>query len=245
MNSTNSNKRFKPSTVVVIYKTDQTYKPDYYLEKRAVEYQNGKFVLGAAVPMADEVMMDVAKAYMTLNVTDMDFGGMIASHILFASNAPGKTVIVWYRPAMKRKLNFASSLKVKDDVTVNLPATLYAILNRDMYVFALKSADRPDLKTPLFNAPFFNIYKDGKICLGSAAVGSHKAKTFELEAERFERGFYLAEQTMTHNDGCKTKLTELWPKLVGKKTPFPVSELIQNTTHKTLGELITKLTTKK
>lgn len=241
MDSTLTNGRLSPSKVITVYENKRRDK--FYLEARDVKNVSGKLKLMAAVPMSDSVMKNIAQAYMKTNLVNMGFGGMISEHLLYCANQIGTTVVMWYRPAMKKTLNFSASLKIKGDKAVHVPATLYLVVNKKLYLFALADSTRPDFKTKLYNAPFFNIYIDGNVCLGTAPVGRVRAKTFEREAERFEKAFYMAEQNGGQSEkNCKTPLAKLWAMLIQKQLPFPSKkELIQHKKYKTLGDLVNKL----
>jgi PRTRC genetic system protein B len=157
---------------IIIYRDRNEYQPNFYLEKRDIKLVGDKFRLMAPVPMADDTLKEIAKIYTKTRATDISFGGLISSHILYGLNKSGITAVMWYRPAMKRSLNFSSQLKIKTTVAVDVPATLYLAKNKELYVFAMLTDDRPDLKTKLYKAPYFNIYADGRVCLGTAKVGN-------------------------------------------------------------------------
>lgn len=242
MNDSQTNKRLSPAMAIIIYQDKNVYQPNCYLEKREIKLVGDKFKLMAPVPMADEAMKEIAKIYNKRRSADIAFGGLISPHILLGLNKSGITAVMWYRPAMKRSLNFSSQLKIKSSVQVNVPATLYVVKNTELYLFALMSDDRPDLKTKLYKAPYFNIYEDGRVCLGTARVGM-KQNTYEKEADRFERGFYMAEQNGGNSDhNCKTPLAKLWNNQIKSTSPFPSKkELIQHPKYKTLNDLLQKL----
>ena len=240
MNDTNTNKRLSPRHVITVY-SDKN-KNNFYLENREVRVVGDKPTLMEPVPMPNDVLLDVAKSYLKTTSAEMDWGGFIAGHLLYGVNKPGKTIVMWYRPEMKRSLNFSTALKI-NDAPVMVPPTLYVLLNNNLYVYALMEGQRPDLKTKVYKAPFFNIYDDGRVCMGTAHTGRLKAKTYEGEAERYERAFYLAEQNGgTSTNNCKTPLNQLWPKLIKSKGPFPVKdELKEHASYKTVADLLQKL----
>lgn len=239
MNDLNTNTRLYPRRAIVVYHDNA--KTNYYLEDREIKNVKGKSVFMAASPMKDEVMKSIARSYVKSTGSKMSFDGIIPEHLLYCQNKEGQTIVMWYRPAIKQLLNFSAHLQIKGDTYVNIPATLYLVKNNKLYCYALGSNDRPNLKTKIFNAPFFNIYADGNVCLGTANIGK-KAKTFEDEAMRFERGFYAAEQNGgNYQDSCKTDLKILWSKLVKSKTVFPLDQLIQHKDYPTLGDLTDKL----
>lgn len=244
MNDQLTNKRLLPARAIIVYH-DKT-KSNYYLESREIKKTGSNYSFMAPVPMSDTVMREIGKSYMKKNGVDMRFNGLIKEHILLTLNKTGITAVMWYRPSMIKKLNFSSQLRIKGESKVKIPAILYLVINAKLYVYALMDDSRPDGKTKLYNAPFFNIYEDGNVCLGTAPVGNRKATTFEGEAERFERGFYMAEQNGGQSrDNCKTPLTKLWSDLIKKQTAFPAKkELQQHKKFKTLDQLIDKLISK-
>ncbi len=248
MNRNIVNKKLLPKKAIIIYddkNRENSYStPQYYLESRDIISNNGTFMFGAPVPMANDVMKDIAKAYMKSNSFEMNFGPLIAEHILYGSNTAGKTVVMWYRPATRKILNFASALQIPStNRPLHIPATLYVVINAKLFVFALQSSVRPDRSTKIFNAPFFNIYKDGNVCLGSANVGKVRAKTFDLEADRFERAFYMAEQNNDLASGrCKVPLTKLWKSQLKGSRGFPAkTTLLPHPNFKTVEDIIQKL----
>lgn len=247
MTDNSINKKLYPKCVITIYSDDNGTKyyrgSNYYLEKREINTVGGKFVLNAPVPLAADVLKNIAMTYMKKNNFNMDFGGLLAEHLLYGSNTPGKTIVMWYRPASKKRLNFSKALKIKDGCVVEIPAILYLVINDNLYLYALANNNRPVLNSKLYKAPFYNIYEDGNVCLGTAKVGKQKEKTFEKEAERFERAFYLAEQNGGNSSNhCKTPLGKLWPMLIKTGGSFPSkTELIQHKKFKTLSDLINNL----
>jgi hypothetical protein len=84
------------------------------------------------------------------------------------------------------------------------------------------------------------VYNDGRICLGSAHIGTKKEATYEKEIERFERGFFMAEQNGGHADNRKKKtpLSVLWSQLIKNGKHFPVDELTPHQKVKTVQDIL-------
>jgi len=243
MNKNLLNTRLNPNCVLIVYRTPGKYNEKYFIEKRDVTTVGDKQILSAAVPLSDDVMKKIALSYAKEEGSRLMMDKLIPEFLLHGSNDITKKLIVWYRPAMKRSLNFSGNQtlsKLKNESAM-VPATLYALHNKELYVFALPSNQRPTEKTKLFNAPFFNVYSDGKVCRGTAHFGK-STNSFSGEIDRYERGFYMAEQgSMSNEKATKKPLRQIWASLLGKETPFPVKELVQHTKFKTLADLITKL----
>lgn len=240
MNREMTNGRLRPQRAVIIYHDDR--RTNYYLESREIKATAKGYSFMAPAPLATNVIKEIAQSFAKKDSGAMVFGQLVGGNLLHGTSKPGRTVVMWYRPPMQRLLNFSGHIGIKGDKAVNIPATLYLVVDNKLYLYALMTGDRPDMKTKLYNAPFFNIYADGNVCLGTAATGRQKARTFELEAERYERAFYMAEQNGGQVDQCKTPLAKLWGSLIKKQTPFPSKvELLQHSKFKTLGDLFAKL----
>lgn len=241
MDNNNTNITLKPTKALIIYEGKKTYNQEYYIESREIKSVGGKYHMTSPIPLSENTLKDIAKSYMQKNSAEIHHG-FISEHILYGKSDPGKLVMIWYRPSAKRVLNFSAGLKIKGKSEVTVPATIYVLLNSKLYIYALGSDKRPDAETKIFNAPYFNIYEDGNVCLGSAQIGKHKADTYEGEAERFERAFYLAEQNHGQNkDQSKTDPEKLWTSLIKNKKPFPITELIPHKKYKTVKHLLENL----
>jgi|GEM_PF-2698603 len=238
-----TNRMMDPKAVVVIYGNSRGY--EHYIEYRPLRKINNKVVPMQATPMPDTLFRDIAKSYNTTKVRSVNMNGWVDEHIIYASNNPGSTIVMWWRPAHKRMLNMKTALQLSKPVEVCVPAILHLIVNKDMYVYALANDARPDEDTALYNAPFFNVYKDGAICLGTARVGKDQTDNYGDEVYRFENGFYSADQTHGHYDEItKTNLTDLWHKLIKSGEPFPAGELIRHQ-YKTIEQMMYSVIQKK
>jgi len=243
MNRELTNGRLRPHSAIIVYKSGGDYSSSYYLETRDIVSKGKQYEFGSPVPMSDDKMKDIAAAYIKKASADMIFEGIIPEHFLYANHKASSTVVIWWRKPQRKQLNFSAGLKIKGKPEVMLPATLYMVHNNQLYVFALMDGTRPVRSTKLYHAPFYNIYEGGHVCLGSAPVGRYKSKSFEGEAERFERGFFMAEQNQVHNRPCKTPLAILYNGLIKNKAKsFPAKqELQQHKKFPTLGDLMDKI----
>jgi PRTRC genetic system protein B len=237
MNDVLASARMMPRKVITLYSDAQ--ERSYYLTERAVATVAGKPVLLPAVPLPDETLKDIARSYADSKTVNLSHSGMIPDNIVYTYNAIGKTVVAWTRPALQTFLNVSHGL-IKGDLLVKLPPLFFCSVNDSLYVFAMKDGGRPEYSTKLFHAPFMNVYVEGRVCLGSAKVGQ-RTKYFDKEVERFERGFFMAEQ----GGGCQydiEKLSELWRNLNGKADEFPTSFLKPiKTNYNTVGDMLAKL----
>jgi PRTRC genetic system protein B len=137
--------------------------------------------------------------------------------------------IVWWAPAAIRPMFYVKDKSAELDQLSGKrfpqPALLFKASVGSFSVRALASNERPSLKTPLYRAPYWNVYETGAVCLGSTKV-PRQANSESLP--RWEASFFESE--FCHANGS-SKLTEhpdgfvgLWKSIIGKKA-FPVEHL--------------------
>lgn len=107
--------------------------------------------------------------------------------------ATGPGLIAWWTRAQTRHLHYIPTLRIESGPAPQ-PALFWVWHGKSLYVFALASDQRPDFGTELLAAPYLNIWKGGRVCLGSSALPAKKTP------EGLEDMFYASR--FTHpNDG--------------------------------------------
>lgn len=150
---------------------------------------------------------------------------ILPGHIL----AKGGDHLVWYRPAAKRPVWFRAD-KI-GEVTANVPHPPLVWFVNPMIgvcrIFAFNAEGRPDAETPLYQAPYFNVWNDGKICTGSAEVPKGDSA---LVPENWEKMFFESWFThpntphlVKHKEGANA----FWKLMLeGRKRVFPRNKLV-------------------
>lgn len=97
--------------------------------------------------------------------------GFLSENIL----SIGAGHLVWYQAATTRTVYFSCTDKGDGSVgqrtgSVPLPTLVFAASRNSLSVFAVKDRGRPLSSTPLFHAPFFNVWEDGMVCTGNAML---------------------------------------------------------------------------
>ncbi|RZM08592.1 MAG: PRTRC system protein B, partial [Pedobacter sp.] len=75
---------------------------------------------------------------------------------------------IWKTPPQRIKLLFAESLDIPCG-EANVPALLWRACKNNLSIFAIVD-ESVDSSTSLFHAPFFNVYADGRVCMGNVPV---------------------------------------------------------------------------
>jgi PRTRC genetic system protein B len=152
---------------------------------------------------------------------------IIGNHILHLDAVRGK--VVWFTKAMQRKLYFHDNLGIPNG-RANVPPMLWAANRYGLAVYALGSNRRPTERTKLYNAPFFNVYQDGNVCMGSVNVQIKKTASLEEFTSSWEEYFFnsyfshLLEGFNPVNGNC----VSLWEQLVATGEAFPHDVLMQS-----------------
>lgn len=137
--------------------------------------------------------------------------------------------LVWWSSATNRRVFFDNKEIGKRSAVVPHPPLLNIVVGRSWYVFAMKENKRPTKETKLYHAPYFNVYDDGKICVGTAAIPDHLTSTMipQWEAAFFDSAF-------THTNGQIRKASHprgeyaLWKELLdGAYKEFPLQYLVE------------------
>jgi PRTRC genetic system protein B len=150
---------------------------------------------------------------------------LLGENVLYLKQGIGACAI-WYTPKMSASLFFSKSLGLEDGVA-ELPPLLWKADRQTMWVWALSMDGRPQAESTLYHAPFFNIYGDGKVCMGSVRI--------EVPGDSSIEGFialwqtYFFASTFSHLLGdcspVQSNIIQLWQKLIGTGKPFPLSAL--------------------
>ena len=143
--------------------------------------------------------------------------------------AKGDRMIVWWTRAQRRQMFYQNSegkAAALNGCTFPQPPLVWRVGNGELVIRALTENERPEARTKLAFAPFWNLSDDGWVCLGSMR---RPDSATVASIQSWERGFY--ESAFTHsNVGRLTRhkggFEALWGSLAGKHKPFPLKALI-------------------
>jgi hypothetical protein len=128
-----------------------------------------------------------------------------------------------YEPPRVRRLAVAlEAFKAPERFTIPVPPLIFICNPRKPpRVFAVKRRpQKPD--EPLFSAPFFNIYSDGRSCPGTQAYPEDVGKIPEMFFVSFFSLSLLRKVSVAHPDS----IYALWKSLEGQKE-YPLDDLVK------------------
>lgn len=225
---------YHPKSALVFYQTKET-NTDTYVEFFDINKQGNPT---NAHPLTVKEANRLAKALKTAKQEKepcLKPDGIIGNHILHLDAVKGKAV--WFTKAGQRELYFTENLGIPKG-KANVPGLLWVASRTSLAVFALGSNRRPTERTKLYNAPFFNVYEDGYVCMGTVDVQIKKAASLEEFTTAWENYFlnsYFSHLMPDYNP-IKGNCVSLWESLVNTDVAFP-SEVLK-TSKITLKDII-------
>jgi len=218
---------YHPAAAIVVFKPEGN-ENDLYLEYYDMD-ENG--IPLNPRPLTVKEARGLAKALDTRKAAAKAFlkpHGLLPSNVLHLNPAE-KGSVVWYSKPKKQKLYFSESLGITSQ-ELPLPALVWVADKSKLSLFALIGKSKPSLNTPLYNAPFFNLYHNGNVCMGSVDVRIRQSASLEEFITAWEGyffGSYFSHLIANHNP-IKGNLISLYRSLAETGSEFPVAELVPN-----------------
>lgn len=226
---------YHPKLALVFYQTEN-HNSETYVEFFDMD-KNGNPI--NAHPLTVREAQRLSKTLNIQNKKDKDFlkpKGVISTNVLFTdSSVNGK--IIWFTQEQERDLFFVKNLNIPNG-KANVPPLLWIANKQNLKIFALETDQRPDESTPLFNAPFFNVYENGNVCMGTVDVRIKNSASLEEFTESWEHYFFNSyfSHLMNNHNPIKGNGVNLWKNQIETKEIFPKEILVKN--NKTLKELL-------
>ena len=187
-----------------------------------------------AHPLTVREAQHLSKALDTRNEAGKAFlkpMGILPTNILY-TDPSGSGLVIWFTKATRRHLFFVEGLGIPNGI-VHVPALLWVASKEKLFIYALKSSGRPTANTPLYHAPFFNVYSNGNVCLGTVDASIKKFASLEEFTASWEGYFfnsYFSHLMQNHNP-VQGNCVSLWKKLRKTGEPFP-KEVLKKTEKK-------------
>ena len=226
---------YHPKSALVFYQTKGT-NADMYVEHFDMD-KNGTPV--NAHPLTVNEAKVLAKALQSDKEKDKAFlkpKGILPTNILYI-NPSEKGSVLWYTKAQEQQLYFVNGLGISNGKAY-VPPMLWHASKNSLAVFALTTDRRPTENTPLYFAPFFNIYEEGKVCMGTVSIDIKNSASVEEFTTAWEDYFFNSyfSHLLGEHSPIKGNCVSLWKKLIETSETFPKEVLKKN--NKTLKNLL-------
>jgi PRTRC genetic system protein B len=147
--------------------------------------------------------------------------GVMPNKVLYVNPDQGGCA-VWYTPPQDVPLYFSASLGIKSG-RGKVPAMIWRADRESLMVYALKGNRKPNAYTILYHAPFFNIYLDGRVCMGTVRINIGQDTRLEDFMEQWENYFWNSYFSHLMNDfnPVTENIVQLWQAQVATDRVFP------------------------
>lgn len=224
----NFGKLYHPIKALIIYqKRDDNYQRATYVESYDMD-ERGCPINGH--PLSIKEANSLAKALTVAEKKQRDFlnpKGILSPTVVFLKTG-NDGYAIWHTPAQKVNLLFTESLGIPSG-EANVPALLWKATKNTLSVFAVQDEKIME-QTMLYHAPFFNVYADGKVCMGNIPVKIPNDCGLEIFMALWQEYFF--NSYFSHLFGqhvpVKGNIVQLWQNLINNKKPFPVEYLLPN-----------------
>ncbi len=157
--------------------------------------------------------------------------------------AASSSALVWWREPKAERVWFNcaadAGIGTRTAVTPH-PGLVFMVSAGGIRLWAVKGTARPTPETELFQAPYMNVWSDGRLCVGNALM-PRGADPSDMDG--FEQGFFSSR--FTHPNVRQSSDLVRWPKgifglwrslLNGRHKVFPEQALVP--ARLTVGSLI-------
>ncbi|GEM52757.1 hypothetical protein EB1_25470 [Empedobacter brevis NBRC 14943 = ATCC 43319] len=223
---------YHPVSALVFYQNKDENTTNMYVEHFDMD-TNGNPV--NAHPLTVQEANALAKSLHTADRAFLQPNGILPISILHINSGNG--TVIWYTTAQQRQLYFVDSLQIPNG-KAQVPPMLWKATKNSLSVFAMTTDRRPTENSELYHAPFFNMYEDGKVCMGTVDVNIKNSASVEEFTQAWETYFfnsYFSHLLGNHNP-IKGNCVTLWKKLIQTDEAFPKEVLKPN--NKTLKNLL-------
>jgi PRTRC genetic system protein B len=226
---------YHPKSALVFYETKGINK-DMYVEHFDMD-KNGNPI--NAHPLTVKEANLLAKSLQTDEEKNKAFlkpKGILPTNILHI-NPSEKGTVLWYTKSQQRQLYFVDGLGIPNG-KAQVPPMLWFANKNSLSLFTLTSDRRPTQKTLLHYAPFFNVYENGNVCMGTVTIDIQNSATVEEFIQAWESYFFNSyfSHLLGEYNPVKGNCVTMWKDLIGTDNPFPKEVLKPN--NKTLKNLL-------
>lgn len=225
------NNFFTPVKALLIYQQEgerdnnRYSDKDVYVESYDIG-NNGKPI--NAHPLSSKEMLHLSELFQSakdLQQGYLNSEGLLPAKVLHIHHG-GKGSVVWFTPAQEQPVFFAGILEIPSG-TAKVPPMLWKADDEQLSVYALRTNRKPSLQTTLYHAPFFNIYENGNVCMGTVDIQIAKNCSLEDFMQQWENYFWNSyfSHLMQDFNPVTTNIVQLWQSQVESHADFPVDVL--------------------
>ncbi|MCQ9634136.1 prokaryotic E2 ligase family D protein [Chryseobacterium sp. WG23] len=216
---------YHPKSALIFYQADgdasKSYVEHYDMDKGGTPINAHPLTVREARKLAESLHIDEEKDRL------LKSDGILDSSILSFDAKLGK--VIWFTKAQYRPLHFNKGLGIVSG-NAHTPALLWVADRESLSLFALSSNRRPTPNTELYHAPFFNVYQNGNVCMGTVEIEANETSSIRELTRLWEAYFFNSyfSHLMSEHNPIKGNCVMLWESLVNADKLFPNEVLLKN-----------------
>jgi PRTRC genetic system protein B len=219
----NEGDSYRLTAAVLVYaNTEQGHA---FATKHEVEMYSGRPVIRPGSPFTEEDYKSLVTAMAPAEQPRMQWHD---PRVL--ANGLGR--LMWWSPPKKRSLFFKTSAHNKGTFNGKgicpCPGLVFMATDKSLYVYAFKGTDAPTADSALYQAPFFNVWSSGQVCVGNATLPRDGQRDNIDAWERMFFGSHFTHPNFTQKDRLTVGFdpVQFWQKQVKKPSAsFPDTAL--------------------
>lgn len=227
---------YLPVKALLIYQRETNLGNNMYIESYDIN-KKGRPI--NAHPLTIREITELAENLQTLPEQQYQFlqsEGLLPENLLYVQpDAQG--FALWHTPAQKVPLLFIDQLGIPCGEAC-IPPLIWKATRDDLHIYAMKDGKKPCMKTPLYHAPFFNIYVNAKVCMGTVDVSFEEQTSLEKFIIQWQHYFFNSYFSHLLDEHCpvSVNIVQLWQNQVQTGHRFPSEVLIK--TGETIKDLL-------
>jgi PRTRC genetic system protein B len=160
-----------------------------------------------------------------LQTSFLDPAGLLPKNVLYI-NKGRNAFALWQTPAQKVRLLFKEELTIPNGEAW-VPPMVWKASRTTLYVYALNTDEALSVNTPLCQSPYFNIYGDGKVCLGTVSIRIPMDCALEQFMHLWQTYFFNSffSHSLAGQSPVKGNIVRLWQQLMNTDESFPLEKL--------------------
>lgn len=223
----NFSSSYQPVKALLIYhkQTEDAENNSIYVESYDIG-KNGNPINAHPLTMKETLALSgIFQTAQELKTGFLRCRGLMPGKVLYV-NPEKDGYAVWYTRPQEVPLYFSGSLGIASG-RGKVPAMIWRAGRESLAVYAVKGNRKPTERTALCHAPFFNIYTDGKVCMGTVRIDigqETRLEDFMLQWEQYFWNSYFSHLMNDHNPVTEN-IVQLWKTQVSTDRAFPCQVL--------------------
>lgn len=219
---------YHPTKALVVFERKSDYNQNscyvecYDMDKDGFPINGHPLTIKEANNLAKSLIIAEKKQRNFLNPN-----GLLKPNIMFLKTG-NDGFAIWRTPVQKAKLLFTESLDIPCGEAC-VPPLLWRAGKNSLSIFALQDESVTE-KSLLYHAPFFNVYADGRVCMGNVPIkipNDCPLENFMVLWQEYFFNSYFSHLFGEHQP-VKGNIVQLWQSQINTGDAFPLDCLIPN-----------------